>query len=149
MEMMNLSYMLNQCASDAWDVIRGRKKIVGNKIISCESNELKENTDQDYGWLAPDGEFYTVEFGGHQAWASQYLLEQYRNGKIDLKINEEPGDVLCKMGFILFHNPHRYNFSVTRDMTKTITKRQENFLVEYFESRNMNDWLDKLYRNEI
>ena len=27
------------------------------------------------------------------------ILEQYRNGKIDLKINEEPGDVTtCKMG---------------------------------------------------
>lgn len=147
--MMNLSYMLDQCASDAWEIIRGRKKIVRNKIVSCEKMSQKENTEQDYGWLAPDGKFYTVEFGKHQAWASKYLLEQYRNGKIDLKINEEPGDVLCKIGFILLHNPHRYNFSVTRDMTKIITKKQEDFLAEYFESRNMNDWLDKLYRNEI
>lgn len=26
---------LDQCAKDAWDVIRCRKKIIGNKIIEC------------------------------------------------------------------------------------------------------------------
>lgn len=130
---------LDQCASDAWDVIRGRKHIARNKIMPYKDNEVKESVNQDYGWLAPDGKFYSVDFGEHQAWASQYLLKQYRNGKIDLKINEEPGDVLCKMGFVLLHNSHKYNFSVTRDMNKIITKKQEDFLVEYFESRNMNN----------
>lgn len=147
--MISLGDILYQYASDALDVISGRKKIIGNEIVSCKNNELKEIINQDFGWLAPNGKFYPADFGEHQAWASKYLLEQYKNGKIDLKINEEPGDVLCKMGFILLHNPYRYNFSVTRDCSKIITKRQEDFLVEYFESRNMNDWLDKLYRNEI
>jgi hypothetical protein len=147
--MKNMGDFLDKCASDAWDIISGRKKIIGNKIVSCECNELKEDTNQDYGWLAPNGKFYPADFGEHQAWASQYLLDQYRNGKIDLKINEEPGDVLCKMGFILLHNPHRYNFSVTRDYNKRITNKQKNFLIEYFENRNMNDWLNKIYQNEI
>ena len=74
---------LDKCASDAWDIMSGRKKIIRNKIVSCECNELKEDTNQDYGWLAPNGKFYPADFGEHQAWASQYLLEQYRNGKID------------------------------------------------------------------
>lgn len=57
---------LDQCADDAWEVISGRKKIVGNKIID---SEIKINRE-DYGWLAPNGEFFPVEFGNHQAWAS-------------------------------------------------------------------------------
>ena len=103
--MISLGDILYQYASDALDVISGRKKIIGNKIVSCKNNELKEIINQDFGWLAPNGKFYPADFGEHQAWASKYLLEQYKNGKIDLKINEEPGDVLCKMGFILLHNP--------------------------------------------
>ena len=140
---------LDQCASDAWDIISGRKKIVRNKIVSCEDSEPKENTNQDYGWLAPNGKFYSVDFGCHQAWASKYLLDQYRNGSIDLNIGEDPEDVLCKIGFILLHNPHGYNFSVTRDNSKRITKKQEEFLIEYFENRNMKDWIDKIYQDEI
>lgn len=52
---------LDQCADDAWEVISGRKKIVGNKIID---SEIKINRE-DYGWLAPNGEFFPVEFGNH------------------------------------------------------------------------------------
>lgn len=70
---------LDQCADDAWEVISGRKKIVGNKIID---SEIKINRE-DYGWLAPNGEFFPVEFGNHQAWASKYLLDEYRNGNLD------------------------------------------------------------------
>lgn len=140
---------LNQCASDAWDVISGRKRIVGNEILPCKDNEIKENINQDYGWLAPNGKFYAVDFGEHQTWASKYLRNQYRNGKIDLKLGCDPGVELCRMGFILLHNPHGYKFSVTRDISKRITNKQKEFLIEYFENRNMNDWLNKIYQDEI
>lgn len=40
--------------------------------------------------------------------ASQYLLNEYREGNIELKCSEEPGDKLCELGFILLHNPHGY-----------------------------------------
>lgn len=142
--------ILDQCAEDAAEVIWGRKKIVGNRIVDCgpEIDEQKqENTD--YGWLAPNGKFYPVKFGNHQAWASQYLLDEYRKGNIESKYNEDPSDKLCEMGFILIHNPHGYNFSVTRNCNKRITTRQEDFLIEYFEQRNMKEWLYKIYRGEI
>lgn len=35
---------LDQCAKDAWDVIKGRKKIIGNKIIEC-SNPTDKNIE--------------------------------------------------------------------------------------------------------
>jgi hypothetical protein len=139
---------LDQCLKDAWDITRGRKKIVGNRIISCDSTETTRDNN-DYGWLAPNGEFYPVEFGGHQAYASNYLLNEYKKGNIELKCDEDPGDKLCEMGFILLHNPHRYDFSVTRDYNKRITNRQKEFLIDYFEKRNMNQWLEKLYQEEI
>lgn len=105
---------LDQCADDAWEVISGRKKIVGNKIID---SEIKINRE-DYGWLAPNGEFFLVEFGNHQAWASKYLLDEYRKGKLELACGKNPGDKLCELGFILIHNPHGYHLSITRDSSK-------------------------------
>lgn len=145
--MIVLGEFLDQCANDAREVIWGRKKIVGNRIFDC--NEKEKSEDKDFGWLAPNGSFYPVEFGEHQAWASQYLLNEYRNGNIELKCNEDPGDKLCEMGFILLHNPHEYNFSITRDCKKRITNRQKEFLIDYFEKRNMNKWLEKLYQEKI
>lgn len=133
---------LNKCMNDAWDIVQGRKKIVRNKIISNNDKEM-------YGWLAPDGTFYPVDFGNHQDWASKYLLEQFRNENIDLKCGENPGDKLCEMGFILLHNPHGYNFSVTRDIRKVITKKQKDFLIDYFANMKLTDWIIKLDRNEI
>lgn len=140
---------LDQCLKDAWDITRGRKKIVGNRIISCDDSTETTRDNNDYGWLAPNGEFYPVEFGEHQTYASNYLLNEYKKGNIELECDEDPGDKLCEMGFILLHNPHRYDFSVTRDCKKRITNRQKEFLIDYFEKRNMNQWLEKLYQEEI
>ena len=142
--------VLNQCAKDAWDIIQGRKKIVENRIVDCDpeiDEQKQENTD--YGWLAPNGKFYPVEFGNHQAWASQYLSDEYGNGNIESKCVDDPSDRLCEMGFILIHNPHGYNFSITRNYNKRITTRQEDFLIEYFEQRDMKEWLYKIYRGEL
>lgn len=141
---------LNQCAKDAWDVIKGRKKIIGNKIIECNLTDKNiESQEENYGWLAPNGTFYSVEFGNHQAWVFQYLLNEYRNGNIKLECDEDPGDKLCELGFILLHSPHKYDFFVTRDYKKRITNKQKEFLIDYFEKRNMNQWLEKLYQEEI
>lgn len=52
---------LDQCAKDAWDVIKGRKKIIGNKIIECNLTDKNiESQEENYGWLAPNGTFYSV-----------------------------------------------------------------------------------------
>lgn len=136
---------LNQCANDAWDVINGRKKIVGNKIVDSEIETRKE----DYGWLAPNGTFYPVKFGNHQTWASKYLLDGYKKGDFDLKCNTNPGDKLCEMGFILIHNPHGYNLSITRDLSKRITLKQKDFLLDYFEENGLTEWSYKLLENKL
>lgn len=125
---------LKQCCDDAWDIICGRKKIVGNKIVNIEDTEvIKRKNKEVYGWLAPDGTFYSVEFGNHQTWASEYLLKLYREGKISYKqtIRENNGnasDLLTNMGWILIHNPHGYGFKITRNLSKRVTNKQKDYL---------------------
>lgn len=34
--------ILDQCTKDAWDIISGRKKIVGNKIVPCRDDKKEE-----------------------------------------------------------------------------------------------------------
>lgn len=37
----------------------------------------EEHTTEDYGWLAPNGTFYGVEWGEHQEWARNYMDEEF------------------------------------------------------------------------
>lgn len=143
---------LEQCCNDAWEVIRGRKRIVGNKIIDVKQNSDYEEDLQstEYGWLSPKGEFYPVEFGNHQAWASDYLLNLYRNGKISyeevrVKDNANAGDLLIKMGWILIHNPSRQHIKISKDESKRETKPQKQFLYDFFCKHGMTEKANELY----
>ena len=125
--------ILDQCLKDAWDIVRGRMKIVGNRIIDVEDAEEPKKNKEVYGWLAPDGTFYPVEFGNHQAWASEYLLKLYHDGEISdeqarPKDNGDVGDLLTDMGWILIHNPHGYDFKITRNLSKRVTNKQKDYL---------------------
>lgn len=130
--------ILDKCADDAWDVIRGRKKIVGNVIVDVqEASESVDKRKTDYGWLEPNGAFHPVEFGNHQVWASKYLLRLYREGKITydeakIGLNQNAGDILVNMGWILIHNPSNMMIKVTRNESKTITKSQTEFLYDFY-----------------
>jgi len=140
---------LNQCANDAWDVIRGRKKIVGNNIIEVVyESESKEKEESEYGWLAPDGIFYPVEFGNHQTWAAEYLLSLYRNGRIsyeEAKNNQNIGDVLVGRGWVLIHNPSQHNIQITRDFSKNCTKAQKVFLYDFLYKHGRMEEANELY----
>lgn len=125
--------VLEQCCDDAWDVIQGRKRIARNRIIDVDPEKSEEKVKSDYGWLSPDGVFYPIEFGNHQAWAAEYLLKLYREGKISYeqanrKDNGNVGDLLTDMGWILIHNPHGYGFKITRNLSKRVTNKQKDYL---------------------
>ena len=138
---------LNRCANDAWDVIQGRKKIVRNKIIQ---NDYKEESKESYGWLAPDGKFYKSDFGQHQTWASDYLLREFKDGNIEeLSIGENPGDILINKGWILIHNPSGFQLHITRNVSKRMTLKQKDFLLEYFTDMAAFEWIKKLDQDEI
>lgn len=144
--------ILDQCCKDAWEVVRGRKRIVGNRIIDVEKNsDNRENSESyEYGWLSPKGEFYPVEFGNHQAWASDYLLSLYRNGKISyeesrVRNNGNSGDLLIEMGWILIHNPSRQCIKISKDESKRETKPQREFLYDFFYKHGMAEKANELY----
>lgn len=143
--------ILDQCCNDAWDVIRKRKKIVGNTIVDVkEDSEGVENIETEYGWLAPDGVFYPVEFGNHQLWASEYLLHLYENDKITYKEiilsgNQNAGDKLINQGWILIHNPSNTLIKVTRNESKTITKSQQEFLYDFYIKHGDPEKANELY----
>lgn len=141
--------ILDQCCKDAWDVIKGKKKIIGNRIIKIEDTKETENkSEENYGWLAPDGTFYPVGFGNHQLWASEYLLRLYCEGKISYEQarcedNGNVGDLLTDMGWILIHNPHGYDFKITRNLSKRVTNKQK----DYLRSIGKLDDLEKDFKN--
>ena len=147
-----MGIILEQCCNDAWEVICGRKRIVRNRIIDVEQNsDSEENSEsEEYGWLSPKGDFYSVEFGNHQAWAADYLLKLYRSGKIsyeEAKIhnNGNAGDVLIDLGWILIHNPNQNNLKATWNISNRMTKVQKEFLYDFLCKHGMTKEANKLY----
>lgn len=129
---------LAQYSKDAWDVVKGRKKVVGNRIIEVSPvKDIEENKEEtEYGWLSPDGTFYPVEFAKHQVWASNYVLKLCKNG--DISFDEAPGsdvgDWLVNRGWVLIHNPYQI-LKITRNPVGRLTKSQKEFLYDYLSAR--------------
>lgn len=149
---------LDQCANDAWDVIRGRKKIVGNNIIEVDDEVEDEDLEEkvsEYGWLAPDGTFYPVEFAKHQTLAAKYIRELYRKGNIPIEelrkagSGDHAGDWLVNRGWILIHNPQQSVSKITRNPIRRLTKKQKEFLYDYLSEHQRNDEAEKILADEI
>ena len=95
--------------------------------------------DEKYGWLAPDGTFYEVEFGDHEGWARNYLKENFTDEEWKAKpAIETCGDTLLKKGWVLLHNPRYLQANITRNFTKRYTKAQKEFLYDYLVLRRRN-----------
>lgn len=103
-------------------------------------------TTDDYGWLDRNGEFHPTDWGEHQNFAYQWLkdhneLTADEFGSQIFHGNE--GDVLVEKGWVLLHNPGLGVAFVTRDETKRMTKRQQEFLFDYYTKRNRPDLASK------
>lgn len=128
---------LDQCAKDAWDVIKGKKKIVGNAIVDINEEEpdCTDKTDTEYGWLSPDGVFYSVDFSKHQTWAAKFIKGLYNNGSISIEelrkagSNDHAGDWLVNRGWVLIHNPTQHKIQITSN--DNFTKAQKEFLYDF------------------
>lgn len=98
-------------------------------------DRMNSDTEDDYGWLAPDGTFFPVEFANHQSWAQEKLIELGAIEKHELNM-WNAGDKLVDMGWALLHNPGMGTAFVTSSDTKPLTKRQKDFLFDYYTQRN-------------
>lgn len=98
-------------------------------------DRMNSDSGDDYGWLAPDGTLYPVEFASHQSWAWKKLKELGAIGKHELNTGSY-GDKLVEMGWALLHNPGMGTAFVTSSDAKPLTKKQKDFLFDYYTKRN-------------
>lgn len=103
--------------------------------VSDFIERMSSDTEDDYGWLAPDGTFYPVEFASHQSWAWRKLKELGAIEKHELNTGSY-GDKLVEMGWALLHNPGMGTAFVTSSDSKSLTKKQKDFLFDYYTKRN-------------
>ena len=110
--------------------------ILGSYIKRMMDEE--KHSTEDYGWLAPDGTFYEVDWSEHQEWADDYIQEYYFEDwlKLPCKCNDS-GDYLIDKGWILLHNPSQGIAIVTGNSWK-YTKSQKEFLYKYYIERGLN-----------
>lgn len=120
--------------------------VAKNWVSSFLENERAEREHgTSYGWVAPDGTFYPVEWGDHQKWAREYLKKQRGCdfGELPLQERNCPGDVLVERGWMLLHNPGLGVPVVTREMP--LTEPQKEFLFDFYTERGRNDLAVALY----
>ena len=124
-------------------------------------DEEKHSTE-DYGWLAPDGTFYEVEWGNHQEWANNYLKEHLSEEEQKaalIEINASgmaksgtdimgAADYLVRRGWVLLHNPSQGIAVPTRNPLKRYTKAQQEFLYDYYMERGKEKEANAVYEEE-
>ena len=85
-----------------------------------ENTYATEDATEDYGWLAPNGTFYAVEWGEHQEWAQSYIEKNFpdtrENDTIDIQMKSHTGligagDYLVERGWVLLHAVKGYKKS--------------------------------------
>lgn len=126
----------------------------GNSLLDSFMARMHDETEDDYGWLEPDGTFHPVEWSAHQDWAEKYVAEYMPDAC--RRINESSditsivhayGDYLVSRGWILLHSPAQGRAQMTMDPAGRITKAQKEFLYEYFTKRNMTREANALYND--
>lgn len=119
-------------------------------------DEEKHSTE-DYGWLAPDGTFYEVEWGNHQEWAQNYIEEHFPEAADDFEVDIQvkcnvgligAGDWLVEHGWILLHSPSQGIAVPTRNPLKRYTKAQQEFLYDYYMERGKEKEANAVYEEE-
>ena len=114
--------------------------------IRAYGNLVKnEITKDDYGWLNPDGKFYPVGWGSHDSWARDYITKHFR----DIDVFEPHfhcGDFLTKKGWLLLHNPWMGGVELSAEEMRDATKKQKEFLYDYFTEREMDEEAAAVWR---
>ncbi len=132
----------------------------GNSLLDGFMKRMldeEEHTTEDYGWLAPDGSFYGVEWGNHQEWAQRYMEESFpevaEDDEVDMQVKCNvgligAGDWLVEHGWVLLHNPSQGIAFPTRKETGRYTKAQKEFLYNYYLERNCEKEANAVYQDE-
>ena len=121
--------------------------------LTKQNIDKKPITDylENYGWLSPDGKFFEVEWGSHNSWASDYIDKNYPN--VPTSPYEEgyySCDFLIRKGWILLHNPYEIQgiANITDNEISNASKKQKEFLYDYFMERDMPSNAKNVWKEE-
>jgi hypothetical protein len=128
----------------------------GNTMLDSFMKRQMMNTEDDYGWLEPNGIFHAVEWGEHQNWADLYIQQNFSEEiyeNIDFSYSSNTGligagDYLAMRGWILLHSPSQGIAYPTRSDTCRITKAQKEFLYDYYIARDCEKEANKIWNED-
>lgn len=114
----------------------------GSSLLNSFIKRMQSDTEDDYGWLEPNGTFHAVEWGEHQSWAMDFVEKMEPNWQDKVPITQlcdYAGDYLTSRGWILLHNPAQGIAKITKDESKPMTKAQQDFLYGYYIDRDCHE----------
>lgn len=111
-----------------------------------------------YGWLEPDGTWHEVEWGKHGEWAHDWLEKHMPKSQFpDIYTYMLPdgavkgiidGDVLTySLGWVLMDNPAQGEACMRKSPDKKLTKKQKEFLYDYYMERDRTFEAQALYKD--
>lgn len=116
----------------------------------------KEEEDCLYGWLEPNGTWHPVKWGHHSQWAQEWLDEHkpFKDNASLYWYEDKEGcrhhiydiDVLIQsLNWILLENPHHGLAQIKRNESKKMTRKQKEFLYDYFIKQNRREEANTLF----
>lgn len=115
---------LRECISD----------FVDNGLPKPKPKEQPKKEYQEYGWLSPSGDFYEGPFGAHE----EVALETCEELGLVIPRGKTARDFLTNQGWVLVHDPTGMGeYIVSYAPGVRLTKRQKDFLYEYFYDMGM------------
>ena len=145
----------------AWKTAKYNNDTISDNMLTSfiEQRHREDNadTENDYGWLDPDGNFYPVEWSQHYEWARDYLDKHYPfkehaslywyNDENNVRNHITAGDVLIyNLHWALLDNPYRGLANLQYNVSYGLTKAQKEFLYDYFIERNRHAEANALYK---
>ena len=115
-------------------------KLCSETVTQSKKKEIKLKYE-DYGWLAPNGEFYPSDWGTHQTAAVDIVDKIMCHSDYIEMAKSEPSlteaDYLSKYkNFVLIHSPSQGIPYPTILEGKILTKSQKEFLYDFYTERN-------------
>lgn len=137
----------------AWDNAQSNDAAMpsGPSPVEDMLARLHAGSEDDYGWLFPDGTFYPVDFGEHTKWAIDYLTEHDPEYQQKVLTGETRFDLATdtlekQFKAVLLHNPQWGVAGISDETANRLTKTQREWLFDYYTKRNQPALANKLYQ---
>lgn len=129
---------------------------IENGLPTPESkNDTKEVVSHGYGWLSPTAKFMKSPWGTHEEtaekivndneWGEEYnkWLDDRPNNTLGINFRDFLTDI---KGYVLIHSPSNIGYYV--NYSKKLTKKQREFLYNYFHDMDMTDLAERYLDDE-